>query len=66
MLTSLADASKYFEVQLALLCGLLAAALLLRGGPAAFAAMGTAPELLAPARQYLSIRRVPGRCLLRF
>ncbi|EFN50757.1 hypothetical protein CHLNCDRAFT_55571 [Chlorella variabilis] len=44
------------SLQLAVACGLLAAAALLAGGRTFFAAMGTAPELLVPAWQYLSIR----------
>jgi Na+-driven multidrug efflux pump len=45
------------SLQLAAACGLVAGGVLLAGGPTFFSSMGTAPELMVPAGQYLSIRQ---------
>lgn len=47
------------SLQLATACGLLVGGVLWAAGPSFFARMGTAPELLGPATQYLHIRRGP-------
>lgn len=50
------------SLQLAVVLGCLVAAVLLGCGRAFLSGMGVAPELLAPAWQYLSIRWAGGTC----